>query len=239
MCGRLAYFGNGSFGYEALLLPDPPPVEDFNIPPTRDILVIRASTETCNPEYAMLRWGLVPFWSKTSKTKYILNNARAEGIERKPSFREPIKQRRCIIPASGFYEWLREGWQRQPYFIRRSDSGYMAMAGVWVHWQGEDGQVIESCSIITTEANKLMNEIHDRMPVILDKDDLVTWLQAETGQGRVLSMLKPCPDVWIEAYPVSSMVNNVKKNGPNCLERIRHKPISESPRVTLRRCLFP
>jgi len=103
----------------------------------------------------MLPWGLVPFWSKTPKTKYLLNNARAEGIERNPSFREPIKQRRCIIPVSGFFEWLREGGR------------------------------------ISHIANKLMLEIHDRMPVILDKDDLATWLKADTEQGRVLSMLKP------------------------------------------------
>ena len=225
MCGRFAYFGNGIFGYETLLLPEPPSIEDYNIPPSRNILTIRNSPETGNPSYAMLHWGLVPFWSKTSKTKYILNNARAEGIEKKPSFREPLKRRRCIIPASGFYEWLRKGAQKQPHFIRRTDRGYMAMAGVWDHWQGEDGQEIESCSIITTEANKLMLEIHDRMPAILDKNDLVAWLDPGTDQERVLSVLKPCPDSWIETYPVSRRVNSVKNNGPACLEKMA-EPLS-------------
>ena len=220
MCGRFAYFGKGTFGYETLLLPDPPPIEDYNIPPSRNILTIRNSPETGNPSYAMLHWGLVPFWSKIPKTKYTLNNARAEGIEKKPSFREPLKRRRCIIPASGFYEWLRKGAQKQPYFIRRTDQGYMAMAGVWDHWQGEDDQEIDSCSIITTEANKLMLAIHDRMPAILDKNDLVAWLDPGTDQDRVLSMLKPCPDSWIETYPVSRRVNSVKNNGPACLNKM-------------------
>ncbi len=134
-----------------------------------------------------------------------------------------MKRRRCIIPASGFYEWLRKGAQKQPYFIRRIDRGYMAMAGVWDHWQGEDGQEIESCSIITAEANKLMLEIHDRMPAILDKNDLVAWLDPGTDQERVLSMLKPCPDSWIETYPVSRRVNSVKNNGPECLEKMAER----------------
>jgi putative SOS response-associated peptidase YedK len=225
MCGRLAYFGNGTFGYETLLLPDPPPIEDYNIPPSRNILTIRNSPETGNPSYAMLHWGLVPFWSKSLKTQYILNNARAEGIEKKASFREPLKRRRCIIPASGFYEWLRKGTQRQPYFIRRTNKGYMTMAGVWDHWENDDGQEIDSCSIITTEANTLMLEIHDRMPVILDKNDLAIWLDPGADQERVLSMLKPCPNSWIEAYSVSNKVNSVKNNGSACLEKMA-EPLS-------------
>ena len=225
MCGRFAYFGNGTFGYETLFLPDPPPIEDYNIPPSRNILTIRNSPETSIPSYAMLHWGLVPFWSKAPKTKYILNNARAEGIERKRTFREPLKHRRCIIPASGFYEWLREGAKKQPYFIRKTDQSYMMMAGIWDHWQGEDGQEIDSCSIITTESNKVMQEIHDRMPVILGKQDLAIWLDSGTDQKRVLAMLKPCSDSWIETYPVSNRVNSVKNNGPACLERMA-EPLS-------------
>ena len=157
MCGRFVYFGNGTFGYESLLLTDPPHIEDYNIPPSRNILTIRTSPESGKPDYAILRWGLVPFWSKTPKTKYLLNNARAEGIEKKPSFRGPIKHRRCIIPASGFYEWLRKGGQKTPYFVRRTDGGYLAMGGIWDHWQSDDGQKVDSCSIITTEANPYGN----------------------------------------------------------------------------------
>lgn len=107
MCGRFAFFAKGRFGYESLQLPEPPPVERYNIAPSQDILAIRSSPETGRPEWAMLRWGLVPSWSKESKTKHLLINARAEGVETKPSFRGPVRHRRCIVTASGFYEWLR------------------------------------------------------------------------------------------------------------------------------------
>lgn len=220
MCGRFAFFGNSTFGYECLHLPDPPALADYNIPPSRNILVIRASRKTGHPEYAMLQWGLLPFWSKTARAKFPLNNARAEGIEHKPSFRTPIRDRRCLVLASGFYEWQRTGVQKTPFFIRRLDGGSMAMAGLWDHWQGEDGRVIESCSIITTQANELMRDIHDRMPVILDKGDLAAWLEPSLELTRVLAMLTPCPDAWLDAYPVSSRVNSVKNNDPGCIERL-------------------
>ena len=140
MCGRFALFGNGSFGYESLHLPEPPPFESYNIAPTQNILAIRTSPETGRVEYALLHWGLVPFWSKTAKTPYPLINARAEGIEKKPSFRSPFKHRRCIIPASGFFEWRLIDAGKQPYFIRPIDGGYFGLAGLWDHWQGEDGE---------------------------------------------------------------------------------------------------
>jgi len=130
MCGRFAYFGDGHFGYENLQLPDPPFFESYNIAPTQDILALRLDPETSQPAYTALRWGLLPFWSKTSKTKFALINARAEGIEKKPSFRGPFKYRRCIIPASGFYEWQKTAQGKLPYFIRPVDQGYFAFAGV-------------------------------------------------------------------------------------------------------------
>ena len=107
MCGRFTFFAKGQFGYESLELPEPPPFERYNIAPTQDILAIRTSSETGIPEWALLHWRLVPSWSKESKTEHLLINARAEGIETKPSFRGPVRHRRCIVTASGFYEWLR------------------------------------------------------------------------------------------------------------------------------------
>jgi putative SOS response-associated peptidase YedK len=221
MCGRFAYFGNGSFGYESLHLPEPPPFENYNIAPTQNILAIRSSPETGQPEYAMLHWGLVPFWSKTVKTPYPLINARAEGIEKKPSFRSPFRHRRCILPASGFYEWLhKEEGGKQPYFIRPINGGYFGLAGIWEHWQGEGGEVIESCSIITTGANRLMREIHDRMPVILKVQDVEAWIDPGAGQSGILEMLAPYPDDLMEAYPVSSMVNSSRNNSQQCIARL-------------------
>ena len=171
-------------------------------------------------EYAFLHWGLIPFWSKTEKTKFPLINARADGIEKKPSFRGPFKHRRSIIPVSGFYEWQHQGERKQPIFIRPANGGYFALAGLWDHWQGVGGEEIESCAIITTEANSLMRTIHDRMPVILPTDSLPSWLDSKTSQEVLLTMLGPCSDELLEAYPVSSRVNSPRNNGPECVARV-------------------
>ena len=165
----------------------------------------------------MLRWGLVPFWSKTATTKYALINARSEGIETKPSFRSPFRHRRCIIPASGFYEWRHADGGKQPFFIRPIGGGTFALAGVWDHWEGEEGQVIDSCSIITTTANTLMQAIHDRMPVILPAGSMTDWLNPETGKEEALALLAPFAESAMEAYPVGSRVNSPKNNGPECV----------------------
>jgi len=221
MCGRFAYFGNGFFDFDSLHLPAPPPFESYNIAPTQSILAIRSSPETGQAEYAMLHWGLVSFWSKVAKTPYPLINARAEGIEKKPSFRSPFKHRRCIIPARGFFEWsLHNKGSKQPYFIRPIKGGYLALAGIWDHWQGKGGEAIESCSIITTGANKLIRGIHDRMPVILRVHDLEAWLDPGMEQKEVLALLAPYPDDLMEAYPVSSMVNSSRNNSPECVARL-------------------
>ena len=141
MCGRFAFFAKGQFGYESLELSEPPPFERYNIAPSQDILAIRSSPETGRPEWVMLQWGLVPSWSKESKTKHLLINARAEGIETKPSFRGPVRHRRCIVPASGFYEWHRQGAGKQPYFVRPAADEVFALAGIWDRWEGKQGEV--------------------------------------------------------------------------------------------------
>jgi len=220
MCGRFAYFGNGFFGYESLQLPEPPFFESFNITPSQSILALRTSPESSTIEWTRLHWGLVPFWSKSDKTKFPLINARAEGIETKPSFRSPFRHRRCIIPASGFYEWLHKDGAKQPFFIQPAGGGHFALAGLWEHWQGTDGAVIESCAIITTTANSLMATIHDRMPVILTNENLPAWIDPGTIKEDLLSMLHPCPESMLEAYPVSSRVNNPRNNDSGCIARL-------------------
>lgn len=219
MCGRFAFFGNGRFGYESLHLPDPPHFENYNITPSQDILAIRFSSSASQLEFTFLHWGLIPSWSKTEKAKYLLNNARADGIEKKPSFRGPFKRHRCIIPASGFYEWKQLENGKQPYFIHPSHESYFAMAGLWDRWEGEDGKVIESCAIVTTEANSLMGTIHDRMPVILGGKDCFAWLDNGTGQEQLLELLRPCPDELIRFYPVGAFVNSPRHNGEQCIAR--------------------
>lgn len=227
MCGRFAYFGKGSFGYESLNLPEPPFFESYNIAPSQNILAIRRNPETKEAGFALLHWGLIPSWSNSEKTKYSLINARAEGIEKKPIFRGPFKRRRCIIPASGFFEWHQLENRKQPYFIRPSSGGYFTLAGLWDHWQDERGKAIESCTIITTVANRLMEQIHDRMPVILNHDGVARWLEPDCGQDELLSLLAPFSDSAMEAYPISTLVNSPKNNDPRCIEPVGTPIISK------------
>ncbi len=222
MCGRFAYFGAGYQGHSSLALPPPPTLfTSYNIAPSQDILAVRKDSESGKAEWAIVRWGLVPFWSKSAKTKSPLINARAEGIEQKPSFRGPVKYRRCIVPASGFFEWRKSDGSKQPYFIRPRDAGYFTFAGIWDHWQGEGGEVIESCTIITTAANGVLRDLHDRMPVILGADDVVIWLDSATGQKEVLRLLRSCPEEILDAYPVSTLVNSPRNNRLECVERVK------------------
>ena len=220
MCGRFAFFARGQFGYESLQLPEPSPFERYNIAPSQEILAIRTSPEAGRPEWVMLRWGLVPFWSKEPGGKRPLINARAEGIEAKPSFRGPIRHRRCIVPASGFYEWGRQGTGKQPYFVRPAENEVFSLAGIWDRWEGKQGEVIESVAIITTSANELMQPIHDRMPVILGKENVASWIAPQTELDKTLAMLKPFPPERMVAYPVNSVVNSARHDGPEGVARV-------------------
>ena len=220
MCGRFAFFCKGQFGYESLQLPEPPPFERYNIAPTQNILAIRTSAEMGRPEWALFHWGLVPSWSKESKPQHLLINARAEGIEVKPSFRGPVRHRRCIVPASGFFEWRRQGAGKQPYFVRPAADEVFALAGIWDHWEGQQGDVLESVAIITTSANELMQPIHDRMPVILGKENVTAWIAPQTEFEKALAMLGPYPSEKMVAYPVNSVVNKVRHDGPECIAKI-------------------
>ena len=220
MCGRFAFFAKGQFGYESLQLPEPPPFERYNIAPSQDILAIQTAPETGRPEWALLCWGLVPFWFKEPGGKRPLINARAEGIEAKPSFRGPVRHRRCIVPASGFYEWRREGSRMQPFFVRPVADEVFALAGIWDHWEGKQGEVIESVAIITTSANELMQPIHDRMPVILGKEDVAAWIALTTKLEKALPMLKPCSSTRMMTYSVSSLVNSARHDGPACVAKV-------------------
>ena len=134
----------------------------YNIAPTQNIAVIRQGEE--GPELVMLHWGLIPAWAKEEKTHYSMINARAESVADKPAYRSAFRHRRCLIPVSGFYEWAMAGKQKQPYVILMKDTEVFSLAGLWEHWEGEDGKVIESCTIIVTDANNTLRPIHDRMP---------------------------------------------------------------------------
>jgi len=191
----------------------------YNIAPSQDVAVVRLKPETSQREIVRLRWGLIPSWAGDPRIAYSTINAKAETVAEKPAFRSAFRTRRCLIPASGFYEWQQEGRQKQPMYIRLRDRRPFAFAGLWDRWEPKDGAPIESCTIITTEPNELMKPIHDRMPVILTLRDYDLWLDPATRPAEALHVLqKPYPDEDMEAYAVSKAVNNPRNDSSQCLE---------------------
>jgi putative SOS response-associated peptidase YedK len=193
----------------------------YNIAPTQEVASVRMEPETCQRELSLLHWGLIPSWAKDAKIASKLINARAETVAEKPSFRAAFTKRRCLIVTDGFYEWQKLlGGKKQPHYIHRQDDKPFAFAGLWESWNGEVG-IVESCTIITTSANEVMQPLHDRMPVILSESDYDLWLDPAFKEKAVLQeLLKPCPADWLEAYAVSTRVNNPKHEEAACVERI-------------------
>jgi putative SOS response-associated peptidase YedK len=165
----------------------------YNIPPTVDVPVVRFADG--HRTLSLMRWGLLPSWTKDPKKAPLLNNARAESVAEKPSFRTAFKKRRCLIPVDGFYEWKTIGKAKQPYYFHRQDERPFAFAGLWEAWNE-----IESCTIITTDANEVMAPIHHRMPVVLVPNDYKEWLDPEASELEKL--LIPCPADELICYPV-------------------------------------
>ena len=194
-------------------------VARFNISPSQDIAAIRESKE--GRELAILHWGLIPSWAKDVKSHYSMINARAETVASKPAYRAAFRHRRCLIPVSGFYEWHPQDHDKQPYAIQMKDGEPFSLAGLWEHWQGENGKTIESCAVIVTDANALLTPIHDRMPVIIATDDYETWLNPEMQDIDVLNaLLYPYPAEYLQAFPVSRDVNNPAHDEPSCIKPI-------------------
>lgn len=189
----------------------------YNIAPTQDALVIRRHPETGQRSADMLRWGLLPGWAKDASGGARMINARAETVADKPSFRAAFAKRRCLVPADGFYEWqtLPRG-ARQPWLIARADGDLFSFAGLWEGWRAPDGTIVRSFTIITTEANAGLRPIHERMPVILPPEVYTAWLDPATPADDALAMLRPAPDDLLTAYRVSTRVNNVRNDDPEC-----------------------
>jgi putative SOS response-associated peptidase YedK len=221
MCGRFALSAPEELASRFKLKNAPELAPRYNIAPSQDVAVVRLVPGTLEPEIVMLRWGLIPFWARDRKIGYKMINARGESIADKPAFRAAFKHRHCLIPASGFYEWDHKTQTNRPYFIRQKDTDILAFAGLWEHWQGEDGETVESCTIITTNANRIVGKIHDRMPVIIEPDKYDQWLDPELDKEIRLTLLKPFQDKRLLAYPVGKAVNNPKNDTPDCLEEIK------------------
>ena len=216
MCGRFSLFSPAPVLAEAFDLAGFPELAPrYNIAPTQPVAAVRAGE--AGRQLVRLRWGLVVPWAKDTKVAPI--NARSETAADKPLFRAALRKRRCLVPASGFYEWLAlaGGKRKQPYCFRPGDERPWAFAGLWERWQGPDG-LVESCAILTTAANELVRPVHDRMPVILPRQHWGAWLDPQAQDaGGLVPLLRPYPADAMLAYPVGLLVNNPKNDGPRCL----------------------
>ena len=189
----------------------------FNIAPTQLIPVIRQDPKEPNRLLSMVRWGLIPSWAKDMSGSAGMINARSEMAATKPAFRDPMKFRRCLVPADGFYEWRRAGTAPQPFCFEVNEGELFAFAALWDHWRDPSGQWIRSCSILTTTPNALTAAIHDRMPVILQKEDYDVWLDpGMTDVEALADLLKHFDARSMRSFPVSNRVNRVQNDDAGC-----------------------
>ena len=197
--------------------------ERYNIAPTDPVLAVRFNPETRERSLDALRWGLVPHWAKDLKIGSRLINARAETVATLPAFRDAFESRRCLIPASGFYEWRKDGPTNTPYAIVPTDAPLFAFAGLWENWRdrqaGDDAEWIRTCTIVTGEPNELVAPIHNRMPVILPQEAWARWLGEETvHRDDLLELLNPYPASRMRAYSISPRVNSVRNDDAGLIE---------------------
>jgi putative SOS response-associated peptidase YedK len=221
MCGRYLLTVDGEVLVDAFSITTPVDWQPrFNIAPTQSVPIVRAPEPDGRRELAKVHWGLIPRWAKEPDIGNRMINARSETAADKPSFRTPFRQRRCLIPADGFYEWLKTGSGKQPYAIRFEDGRVFAFAGLWERWRDrETGEHLDSCTILTTAPNDLVAPIHDRMPVILPADAWDRWLDVTVTEPDLLQpLLGPHRSDGMVATPVSRRVNSPRNDDPSCLQ---------------------
>lgn len=218
MCGRFAYVASyEKLKYQFHLSNSVEITPRFNIAPGADVVCL-LKTDANELQSVVLRWGLIPSWVKDRKKIGSLINARAETLFEKPAFRNAVKSKRCLMPMSGFYEWHVEEGVKQPYFFRKKNQELLAVAAIWDMWQFET-EIIHSCCLITSDANPLMEPVHHRMPVILEKDAQSFWLDnSQCPKEELLALLKPYPNEDLEGYRVSTLVNKANFNHPLAIE---------------------
>jgi putative SOS response-associated peptidase YedK len=189
----------------------------YNITPTQPIPVIRQHPKEPVRQLSLMKWGLIPSWAKDASGAAGMINARSETAGIKPAFRDALRLRRCLIPADGFYEWKRDGKTKQPFCFEVNDGMLFAFAGVWDRWKDPNCNWLKTCSILTTTPNAVTSAIHDRMPVILDPDNYDLWLDpGMTKVEAVSDLLKPCDARLMRCYPVSTRINHVANDDPEC-----------------------
>jgi putative SOS response-associated peptidase YedK len=224
MCGRFTLTASPEQLAELFDLPEAPVLEPrYNIAPTQPVGVVRLNPQTKAREWELVQWGLVPSWAKDPGIGAQMINARAETVTEKPAFRSAFKRRRCLVPATGFYEWQKQEKRKQPYYITLREGRPFAIAGLWENWEGPDGSALATCTLLTTEANELMAAFHNRMPVIVAPEDYAMWLgpgaeESPQALDQLHHLLRPYAAEAMAARPVSSFVSNARNEGTQCIE---------------------
>lgn len=220
MCGRYTITSapealRALFGYPEQ--PNFPP--RYNVAPTQPIPIVRL--QDGERHFALVRWGLIPSWVKDPNNFALLLNARGESVVEKPAFRNAMKRRRCLVPADGFYEWKPMGGRKQPYYIHAKSGAPLAFAGLWETWEGPNGEEVDTATIVTTRANRLLGTLHDRMPVIVPQEAFDLWLNcADVDAVTASALIAPAPDDLLEAYPVSTAVNRTANDNAALLQPV-------------------
>ena len=219
MCGRYAVTSapeaiRALFGYPEQ--PNFPP--RYNVAPTQPIAIVRLFEG--KRQFALVRWGLLPSWVKDPKNFTLLFNARGESLTDKPAFSAAMKYRRCLVPADGFYEWKATGTGKQPYFVCAASRRPLAFAGLWETWLGPNGEELETATIVTTRANRMLADIHERMPVIVPPEAFDLWLDCKNVDAKTATaVVAPAAEDLLETYEVSTAVNRAANEGPHLVER--------------------
>lgn len=229
MCGRFTHLFTWKQLHRlmSLVSPEIELSQRFNVAPTQNAPVITSDQSLGGPALRLMRWGLVPSWAKDLAIGNSLINARAEGVDSKPSFRAAFKKRRCLVPISGFYEWQKvEGSKtKQPFYItpNASDDPWL-LAGLWESWHdpalAKDAPPLETFTIITTDANQAMAPIHNRMPVILTLPDARHWINPDTPAQDLSPLLRPCPPQAMTFRKISTLVNSPRHDTPQCIQEV-------------------
>ncbi len=222
MCGRYELHANPAAVALAFGLAHPPSIHPrYNIAPMQQVPVVRVNAEG-QRELVQVRWGLVPRWARDPSIAAKMINARAESVAQKPSYRNAFRRHRCLVPANGFYEWMTtaEG-HRQSVLVGCRDGNLIGLAGLYERWLSPEGEVLDTCTIITTDCNETIRPVHDRMPVIVPPEQYARWLDpAEPGPEE---LLVPCPARDVAFWPVSTRVNNVRHDDASLIERVEER----------------
>jgi len=231
MCGRYRLTAKERYMRDHFGLDEDPSWEPrWNIAPTQEIATIRQHPAEPTRIFGLMRWGLIPYWAKDQSFGLRTINAMSETAAEKPAFRDAIKRHRCLIPASGFYEWMKIGpKQKQPYNFGLATGSVFAFAGLWDRWRDPINNIVETCTILTTQPNSLVADVHDRMPAILRVEDYEGWLDPGiTDAKAVLECLKPLDASFMKKYPVSTRVNRPENDDEECAREVSVESTSMS-----------